>query len=562
MIQQFQLVFLFLISTLSVRAQLIELDILQVSTKSDGIDKAREAYAKGNYAIAESLFYTELEKGNFTAIDFLRFANTLTTNDKDALAREFYAEYAKNSDNSHAKMLLAQIAEDLKNNRLSARFYATTTFSTLTQNDTKFYAVVDGKMMSFDKDCEGNLHHKKEILHGVTHLKFASAAFFNEGNSAIASLIDSVTQKSGLYLLNQKKGAWTKPIKLLSDEENNYAFPFIDEVNKALYFSSDKPGGQGGYDIYLANISGKHIQKPINLGNIINSSGNDINAKLHNGWLYMSSNGHVSLGGYDLYKYQHRDDDQAILINCVDFNSKKNEFSIFPEESQTLVNRINKDGGSLVTFQKTKASFNHKGTVVNKSGKPIKNAYIILNNPLVKGAGEYTITDLMGNYNYKTSQDFTTGVGRVFADGYQSKSFIVSNETTSIVLDDIQPVEITKEVLKTIYVHTSKLDSLVRDSTTNSKPGVDHDGAHKSISKQPATKVGYYIIIGSAYNYTQAYKLWNTWLVDFEDAEILAYENDLYRIGFFAGSTEEQATRSFNLAKEKKKDIWILRPAH
>jgi hypothetical protein len=70
------------------------------------------------------------------------------------------------------------------------------------------------------------------------------------------------------------------------------------------------------------------------------------------------------------------------------------------------------------------------------------------------------------------------------------------------------------------------------------------------------------IILGTAYNYNQAYELWNNWLGNFEDAEILAYENDLYRIGFFAGSTEEQATRNFNIAKEKKKDIWILRPAH
>ncbi|MFY9282007.1 MAG: hypothetical protein WAO92_08385, partial [Bacteroidia bacterium] len=70
------------------------------------------------------------------------------------------------------------------------------------------------------------------------------------------------------------------------------------------------------------------------------------------------------------------------------------------------------------------------------------------------------------------------------------------------------------------------------------------------------------IILGSAYNYSKAYEFWNEWLAVFEDAEILAYENDLYRIGFFAGSTEEQVTRNFNIAKEKKQDIWILRQAN
>jgi len=73
---------------------------------------------------------------------------------------------------------------------------------------------------------------------------------------------------------------------------------------------------------------------------------------------------------------------------------------------------------------------------------------------------------------------------------------------------------------------------------------------------------GYYIILGSAYNYSKAYEFWNEWLAVFEHAEILTYEDDLYRIGVFAGSTEDQATRNFNIAKDKKKDIWILRPAN
>lgn len=566
MIKRFQLVLLLIISTVAVRAQLAELDVLQKSISlQEGIYKAREAYNTGNYTAAEALFYAELEKGKFAAGDFLRFANTLAANDKDALAKEFFTEYTKASENPRATLLIAQIASDLNNIRQSARFYTATTFSNITHFNSKYYSSLNGKMMSFDKDCEGNLYHKKEVLQGLTNLEFGSVAFFNDGHSAIASLIDSVTHKSGLFLFTQKKGVWTKPTILVSDEENNYAFPFMDELNQALYFSSDKPGGQGGYDIYVANISGKNIQKSINLGSVINSAGNEINAILNDGCLFMSSNGHVSLGGYDLYKYQHCDDDQAILINCIDFNSKKNDFSIFLDEIQTLVNRIDHDGGSLVTFQEAKASYTHNGTVVNKSEKPIKNAYVIFNNPLLKGQSEFAITDEMGNYSFKTSEENALGMGIVFADGYQSKSFTMSTENTSIILDDIVPVEITKEVIKTVYVPTYRgyaTDSLVGDSEAPLRLITDQDGASISNYKQPANKDGYYIILGTAYNYNQAYELWNNWLVNFEDAEILAYENDLYRIGFFAGSTEEQATRNFNIAKEKKKDIWILRPAH
>ena len=566
MIKRFQLVLVLIISTLALRAQLAELDVLQKSSSlQEGIYKAREAYNTGNYTAAEPLFYVELEKGNFTASDFLRFANTLAANDKDALAREFFAEYAKASENPRATMLGTQIANDLNNIRQSARFYTATTFANITHFNSKYYSSVNGKMMSFDKDCEGNLYHKKEVLKGLTNLEFGSVAFFNDGHSAIGSLIDSVTRKSGLYFFTQKKGVWTTPTKLLSDEKNNYAFPFMDEFNHALYFSSDKPEGQGGYDIYVANISGNKIQKPINLGPVINSAGNEINAILQDGWLFMSSNGHVSLGGYDLYKYQYHDDNQATLINCVDFNSKKNDFSIFLDEIQTLVNRIDNDGGSLVTFQEAKASFTHEGTIVDNSGKPIKNAYIIFNNSLLKSKGDYVATDLTGNYNYKTSEAHSFLIGTVFADGYQSKSFNVSTEKTSIILDDIEPVEITKEVIRIVYVPTYReyaTDSILGDSVAPLKLITDQVGASTTSFKQPASMDGYYIILGSAYNYSKAYEFWNEWLAVFEHAEILTYENDLYRIGVFAGSTEDQATRNFNIAKDKKKDIWILRPAN
>jgi hypothetical protein len=70
----------------------------------------------------------------------------------------------------------------------------------------------------------------------------------------------------------------------------------------------------------------------------------------------------------------------------------------------------------------------------------------------------------------------------------------------------------------------------------------------------------YYIIIGSSYSYSQAYDFWNSWLPKFNGAEILEYENGLYRIGFYAGATEDAATRTYNDARLIKKDIWILRP--
>jgi len=70
----------------------------------------------------------------------------------------------------------------------------------------------------------------------------------------------------------------------------------------------------------------------------------------------------------------------------------------------------------------------------------------------------------------------------------------------------------------------------------------------------------YYIIIGSTYNYAKAYEFRTTWFPSFNSAEILEYDNGLYRIGFYAGSSEEKAMQTFRASRVKKKDVWILRP--
>ncbi len=76
------------------------------------------------------------------------------------------------------------------------------------------------------------------------------------------------------------------------------------EGNK-IYFSSNRPGGYGGFDIYVStrNRFGEY-GKPINLGPKINTSGNedapfvDPDGDL----LYFSSTGHLGMGGYDIFR--------------------------------------------------------------------------------------------------------------------------------------------------------------------------------------------------------------------------------------------------------------------
>ncbi|MFK7774742.1 MAG: DUF2225 domain-containing protein [Saprospiraceae bacterium] len=74
---------------------------------------------------------------------------------------------------------------------------------------------------------------------------------------------------------------------------------------EVLYFSSDMAGGEGGFDIYYATKKGDGVYgDPINLGEVLNTSGDDITPHYREGNLYFSSTGHPGVGGLDIFSSQ------------------------------------------------------------------------------------------------------------------------------------------------------------------------------------------------------------------------------------------------------------------
>lgn len=82
--------------------------------------------------------------------------------------------------------------------------------------------------------------------------------------------------------------------------------PFITSNGQYLIFSSNRPGGQGGYDLWYCQIdmNGLPIGKAINMGTTINSKKDEASPyyDVNQEELVFSSNGRVGMGGFDLYK--------------------------------------------------------------------------------------------------------------------------------------------------------------------------------------------------------------------------------------------------------------------
>lgn len=117
-----------------------------------------------------------------------------------------------------------------------------------------------------------------------------------DGNGIISSKI-YISQKSG-----DGWGAAEEVNGINGDYLANY--PAVGELfgKEVIFFSSNMEGGQGGWDIYYATYKGGGVYgDPKSLGPKINTPGDEVTPFYQDGILYFSSNGHVGVGGYDVF---------------------------------------------------------------------------------------------------------------------------------------------------------------------------------------------------------------------------------------------------------------------
>lgn len=109
-----------------------------------------------------------------------------------------------------------------------------------------------------------------------------------------------------LYISYNTPLGWSTPINLGANINTEFweTSPSLSPDKNALYFSSTRPGGYGGSDLYVSyrQVNGKWSAAQ-NMGSVINTKGDELAPFIHadNNTLYFTSSGLPGYGGSDIY---------------------------------------------------------------------------------------------------------------------------------------------------------------------------------------------------------------------------------------------------------------------
>lgn len=166
------------------------------------------------------------------------------------------------------------------------------------------------KIYMTSRDDEGNFTEGEELDQNVNRLGFHNThlAMSRDGRAMYYTRVQTegteITSSQILVSYKRETG-WTSGEPLPTVNGDWFCkHPSVGQLfgRDVLFFVADMEGGQGDYDIYYSNINGDgSFSAPVNLGDKINTTRQELSPYYYEGTLYFSTNGHPTIGGFDIY---------------------------------------------------------------------------------------------------------------------------------------------------------------------------------------------------------------------------------------------------------------------
>ncbi len=307
-----------------------------------------------------------------------------------------------------------------------------------------------------------------------------------------------------IYFAHKIGKQWTKP-KNLGNVVNGGSWdcnPSMSADGRTLYFSSNRRGGKGKKDLWVTRLLDNGTwTKPVNLGDSINTGGNEFAPFIHpdNQTLYFSSDGHIGMGGADIFMSRRKPDGSwGKPVNLgYPINTFKDEIGLIVNTKGNLAlfssDRFGSKSKDIYKFNlykkaRPKPVTYVKGYVYDKNtNKRLKadfEIYNIENDSLViksqsnKTDGKYLVClPLEKNYAFNVSKK-----GYLFySDNFSLKN--ISDDTKYFEMNiPLQPIEKNASiVLKNIFYETNSYE-LKPESITELKKLLSFLNTNSNIS--------------------------------------------------------------------------------
>ncbi len=264
------------------------------------------------------------------------------------------------------------------------------------------------------------------------------------------------------------QGGWTTPQNLpFNSDQYSTAHPALSIDEKTLYFSSDMPGGEGQSDIYEVAINpDRSFGEPKNLGDRINTEGKETFPFISGtNDLYFSSDGHIGLGGLDVYvtRLNPQTDEEKLVVNIgKPVNSAEDDFAFIVDvESKRGYFSSNREGGkgkddiySFLQLEDLKSfceSYIFGVIKDSETDEIIPNAKVTIidtNNNIIE------TVEADENGNYKTTAKIecnTQYFVRIEKSDYLTTEMLVTTPSGPLDLSDERKLRLVREV-RTIKV--------------------------------------------------------------------------------------------------------------
>lgn len=267
----------------------------------------------------------------------------------------------------------------------------------------------------------------------------ATVGLSPDGNEMIIYRASMEKPNGELLITQRAQGMWSRPERMTDRINSKYHEPSatIAPDGTEIYFSSDRPGGHGGRDLYrIRRLPNGQWSEPLNLGPEINTPYDEDAPFMHSDGttLFFSSNGHNTMGGFDIFRAALLDPDMNVWEKPSNLGHPLNTvnddiYFCLSEDGRTGYFSSEREGGLggqdiyQVIFPTSQVEYQLvRGVVTDMNEEPLKARIVVTNTRTDETFGIYNTNASTGRYimAVRPGQPYRMEVS---AEGYADREY-------------------------------------------------------------------------------------------------------------------------------------------